>query len=191
MKQVPLTPHRFNRAEYDKLVELGAFVDQPVELISGQLMVAEPKGSYHATTVDMVHDVLRDAVPDGWIVRNQNPVALDDDSEPEPDLAVVHGARADYRDEHPTRVALIVEVADSSLAFDRQHKGSLYARGGIDDYWIVNLIDRVLEVYRGPAPDADAAYGWGYRTRETFVPPAIVTPLALPTTRIVVAAIFP
>src|SRR5687768_4992852 len=118
MKQIPLTPHRFNRYEYDRLVELGAFVDQPVELISGQLVVAEPQGSYHATTVDSVYDLLRALVPPGWIVRNEKPVALGDDSEPEPDLAVVGGSRADYRDEHPTRVALIVEVADSSLSFD-------------------------------------------------------------------------
>lgn len=190
MAQAPLTLHRWKRVEYERLVELGAFAGQPIELIGGYLIVAEPQGSYHATTVDSVYDVLRAVVPDGWIVRNEKPVALDDDSEPEPDLAVVRGVRADYREGHPTRVALVVEVADSSLAFDRRDKGSLYARGGVEDYWIVNLVDRVIEIYRDPAPDPVAVYGWGYRSVETFASPAIVTPLSLPTTQIAVAALL-
>ena len=95
------------------------------------------------------------------------PVALDDESAPEPDLAVVPGARADYRASHPPRPALALEVADSSLDFDREHKGSLYARAGVQDYWIVNLIDRVLEVYRDPGQDPSAPYGWRYRSVET------------------------
>ena len=73
---------------------------------------------------------------------------------------------ANYRAGHPSRPALVVEVAESSLTFDREHKGSLYARGGLRDYWIVNLVDRALEVYREPGPDPAAPYGWRYRAVE-------------------------
>ena len=119
------------------------------------------------------------------------PVALDDESAPEPDLAVVPGARADYRAAHPPRPALALEVADSSLDFDREHKGSLYARAGVQDYWIVNLIDRVLEVYRDPGQDPSAPYGWRYRSITVLAPPAVVAPLAFTSRRIAVADLLP
>ena len=92
----------------------------------------------------------------------QGPVALDDESEPEPDVAVVPGQWDDYSDAHPARPVLVVEVADSRLSFDQKHKGSLYARAHLADYWILNLVDRVLEVYRQPAPSITAAFGWDY-----------------------------
>jgi Uma2 family endonuclease len=191
MKQAPLTLKRWRRVEYERLAELGAFERDPVELIGGQLIIAEPKGSEHATAVDMADDALRSAVPPGWIVRVQNPVALDDESAPEPDLAVVRGVRRDYRHAHPARPALIIEVAESSLAFDRVEKGSLYARAGIIDYWIVNLIDRVLEVYRDPSADITAPYGWRYMSVERFVPPSAVRPLGVPAAPVPVAALLP
>jgi Uma2 family endonuclease len=159
MKQAPLTLRRWRRVEYERLVDLGAFEDgEPVELIGGQLIVAEPKGSEHATGVEMASDALRAALPAGWIVRGQNPISLDDESAPEPDIAVVRGSLADYRHAHPARPALIIEVAETSLGFDRVEKGSLYARAGIADYWVVNLVDRVLEVYRDPGADLTAPY---------------------------------
>ena len=191
MSQPAFTLYQWKRKDYDRLVELGAFDREPVELIGGQLIVAEPKGSYHTTSVDRVDDAFRAALREGWIVRNEKPIALDDDSEPEPDVAIVPGGRADYRDVHPGRPALVIEVADSSLAFDRLDKGSLYARGGVTDYWIVNLIDRVVEIYRDPAADAAGVYGWRYRSVETARPGAVVTPLAIPSVRIRVADLLP
>ena len=86
---------------------------------------------------------------------------------------------------------LAVEVADSSLHFDRQHKGSLYARAGIEDYWIVNLVDRVLEIHRDPGPDPSALYGWRYRSITTLVPPAVAVPLAFAASPITVADLLP
>jgi len=191
MRQTPLTLRRWKRVEYERLVDLGVFEGDPVELIGGQLIVAEPKGSPHATAVGMANDALRAVLPPGWIVRVQDPLALDDESAPEPDIALVRGSRADYRDAHPAHPALAIEMAQSSLSFDRQHKGSLYARAGVPDYWIVNLVDGVLEVYRDAAPDPSAPYGWRYRSLETVSPPAVVTPLALPSSPIAVGALLP
>ena len=191
MKQAPLTLKRWRRVEYERLVDLGAFEGDPVELLGGQLIVAEPKGSPHATAVGMALDALRAAAPSGWIVRVQDPLALDDESAPEPDLAVVRGSRADYRHAHPARAALIIEVAESSLAFDRVDKGSLYARAGIVDYWVVNLVDRVVEVHRHPGADGTAPYGWRYLSVERAVPPGALVPLGLPAAPIPVAALLP
>ena len=192
MKQAPLTLRRWKRVEYERLVDLGAFdEDEPLELIGGQLIVAEPKGSEHATGVEMAGDALRAALPAGWIVRGQNPVSLDDESAPEPDIAVVRGSRADYRHAHPTRPALIIEVAETSLRFDRIEKGSLYARAGIADYWIVNLVDRVVEVYRDPDADVTAPYGWRYMSVDRFSPSSSIAPIGVPATPIPVAALLP
>lgn len=184
MGQPPLTVKRWKRTEYERLVDLGVFAGDPVELIGGHLIVAEPQNSPHATAVGAADDALRAALPMGFIVRAQMPISLDDDSAPEPDLAVVSGRRADYGQEHPTRAVLVIEVADSSLHFDRREKGSLYAHARIAEYWIVNLIDRVLEVYRDPEPDPLAPHGWRYRAVSRLAPPAVVAPVALPAVEI-------
>ena len=185
-----LTLYRWRRTDYDRLVELGVFEHDPIELIGGQLVVAEPKGSYHASAVSAVEYALRAALPAGWLVRTQAPISLDDDSEPEPDVVVVPGGPTDYRHAHPARPALAIEVAESSLRFDRQHKASLYARAGLPDYWIVNLVDRCLEVYREPAQDAQAPYGWRYGSVTTLRPPANVAPLAF-SFSVTVASLLP
>jgi len=175
----PVQTRRWTRKEYHRLAELGVLrEDEPIELIGGQLIVAEPKGTPHATMVEVVADVLRGAFGPGWAVRAQNPIALDDDSEPEPDVFVVPGRQRDYLADHPSQPVLVVEVADSSLALDRRHKGSAYARAGITDYWIVNLVDRVLEVYRQPVEDAHADFGWSYADVTTIQPGAAIAPLA-------------
>ena len=126
-----------------------------------------------------------------WWPNGIRPISLDDESAPEPDIAVVRGSRADYRHAHPARPALIIEVAESSLGFDRVAKGSLYARAGIVDYWIVNLVDRVLEVYRDPGADVTAPYGWRYTSVQRFTPPSAVAPLEIPAAPISVAALLP
>lgn len=121
-------------------------------------------------------DVPRAVLGPGWLVRSQGPIALDDDSEPEPDVAVTRGSRRDYSRRHPSRPALVVEVAESSLSVDREYKGSLYARAGLDDYWILNLVDRVLEVYRAPVADPSAPFGWRYASNEVLALEMAVAP---------------
>jgi Uma2 family endonuclease len=188
----PTRPRTWTRAEYDRLIDLGVFQPgEPVELIAGHLLVREPQGSAHYTAVGLVEDALRMALGSGWLVRSQGPIALADDSEPEPDIAVIRGTRRQYSREHPARPALVVEVADSSLALDRGQKASLYARGGIVDYWIVNLVDRVLEVYRQPGPDAASTFGWRYMSMEILRPGSSVALLEAPAARVAVADVMP
>jgi Uma2 family endonuclease len=192
MSTLPIRTRRWTRKEYDRLVELGVLhEDEPIELVDGQMVVREPKHTPHVTATALAVEALRGAFGAGWLVRAQDPVALDDDSEPEPDVTVVRGVPRDYLAEHPSRPALIVEVAHSSLAFDRRRKGGLYARAGIAEYWIVNLVGRVLEVYRQPVRSASARYGWKYKSARMLRPGAAVSPLAAPTARIAVADLLP
>jgi Uma2 family endonuclease len=183
---------RFTRVEYERLIDLGVFQPgEAIELIGGELMVAEPQGAPHYTAIRKTARALEAAFGPGWEVRTQGPIGLDDDSEPEPDVAVVPGAPDDYARAHPSRPVLTVEVAESSLALDRQHKGSLYARAGLLDYWVLNLIDRLLEVYREPVPDPAASFGWRYGRTEVLDASARVTPLAAPGSSIPVSQLLP
>jgi Uma2 family endonuclease len=192
MATYPIRTRHWTRKEYDRLVDIGLLhEDEPIELIGGQMIVAEPKGTPHTTAVGLTVEALRLAFGAGWVVRAQDPVALDDESEPEPDVAVVPGSIRDYRHAHPSRPVLIVEVAESSLAFDRRHKGSVYARAGVADYWIVNLRRRVLEVYREPVPWPSARYAWKYASARVVKAGATVSPLALPTATIAVGDLLP
>ena len=187
-----LTLKRWTRAEYDRLIECGAFgPNDRIELLGGLLVVREPHGSPHALGIRMVEEALRTVFASGSDVRVQLPVALDDESEPEPDVSVVPGTFRDYRHGHPPRAVLIVEVAESSLAVDRGEKASLYARAGLAEYWIVNLVDHVLEVYRDPVADPHAPYGWRYGSILTLRAGDAVTPLAAPASAVPVADLVP
>lgn len=183
---------RWRRVEYEQLVDKGVFVPgDRIELIDGLLVVAEPQSSPHYTAIRLVERALGRAFGEGWDVRTQAPIALDDDSEPEPDVAVVRGDLRDYATAHPSDPMLVVEVALTSLASDRVHKASLYARAGRPEYWIVNLVDRVLEVHRDPAPSSSAPYGWDYATMEALGAGDSVRALAAPAARIAVADLLP
>jgi Uma2 family endonuclease len=192
MTSSPVRAKRWTRLEYERLVCLGAFgPEDHIELVAGNLLVREPQDSPHTTALGLTEDALRTAFGAGWHVRVQSPIALDDESEPEPDLAVVSGSRRDYAAAHPTQPVLLVEVADSSLSFDRRRKGSLYARARVPEYWIVNLVERVLEVHRNPQPAAGAVFGWRYTQIRRLSPDETVTPLGAPEARILVADLLP
>jgi len=183
---------RWKRTEYEQLVEKGIFAPgERIELIDGLLMVAEPQSSSHFTAVSLAQRALARAFGEGWHVRAQGPIALDDTSEPEPDLAVVRGDLRDYVYAHPADPVLVVEVSLTSLEFDRVHKSSLYARAGRPEYWIVNLVDRVVEVRRAPAPSLAAPYGWDYTIVETLRPGQHASPLAVSGARIAVVDLLP
>jgi Uma2 family endonuclease len=186
-----VTTRRWRRVEYERLVDLGVFTGERLELLNGVLVVREPQGSAHAAITSKVGQALARAFGDGWYTRLHSPLALGEHSEPEPDVAVVAGAPEDYLAAHPATAALVVEVADSSLRLDRRFKAAVYAGAGLREYWIVNLPDRVLEVYREPHPPADPAEDWSYRSLATLPPSSQVTPLAAPHARILVADLLP
>jgi Uma2 family endonuclease len=190
--EYPLRIRQWTRAEYDRMIEVGVFQSgDAVELLGGALIVAEPQSGPHYTAIHLVEEALQRAFGAGWQIRTQGPIALDDESEPEPDVAVAAGSVRDYSREHPARPVLVVEVAVTSLSLDRDHKGSLYARAGLADYWILNLVSRVLEVYREPVTDAAAAFGWRYGATHTLGVEGTVAPLAAPGALIRVADLLP
>ena len=183
---------RWKRVEYERLVDKGVFEPgDRIELIDGLLLVSEPQSSPHYTAIRLVERALSRVFAEGWDIRTQAPIALDDTSEPEPDVAVVRGDVRDFATSHPAAPVLVVEVSLSSLAFDREHKASLYARGGRPEYWIVNLIDRVLEVRRRPAPEPGAPYGWDYAFVDVLGPSEHVSALGAPAADIPVGDLLP
>lgn len=177
---------RWTREEYDRMVALGVLTPESrVQLIDGEILEMTPQGARHATAIRLVERALRRVFgEDAFDVRGQLPLALGPHSEPEPDIAVVQGSLADYRDRHPESAVLVVEVADESLHLDRNKKVPLYASAGIPEYWILNLEERILEVYRGPEAG-------GYREHLRLRQGESVTPPARPEARIEVGTLLP
>jgi Uma2 family endonuclease len=183
---------KLTRLEYERMVDaeiLGP--EDRVELLGGTIVLKEPQYSPHATAIQLAARALRRAFAEGWDVRVQLPLALADDSEPEPDVWVVPGDPRDYHDRHPETAALVVEVALSRVAFDRGYKASLYASGGIADYWIVDLRARRLEMQREPVPDPSAPFGSRYGRTVALGTDQRIAPLAMPSAEIAVADLLP
>lgn len=176
--------HLWTRDEYLKMAEIGLFEGRRVELIEGQIIDMTPMGSEHITCITLADDALRKAFGTGYFIRIQGPLDLGELSEPEPDLAVITGHVRDYRESHPTTAALLIEVSDTTLTYDRRNKASLYAKARIRDYWIINLNDRQLEVYRNPTNDT-------YMDRQIVKADGTITPLAAPQSVIAVADLLP
>jgi Uma2 family endonuclease len=150
----PWPVKRFTVAEYEELVNSGVFdEDDNLELLEGWLVPKITKNPLHDGTVDLLHGLLNDIVPADWHVRCQNALTTGD-SVPEPDLAVVRGRPGDYRRRHPKPVdtALVIEVAHTTLYADR-HKAAIYARAGVPEFWLVNLVDWQVERMVDPSPD--------------------------------------
>jgi Uma2 family endonuclease len=140
--------------------------DDRFELLEGRVVTKDPLSPIVAVSIGVLHERLRLVLPAGWHIREQSAITTAD-SGPEPDLAIVRGARRDYTDRHPgpEDIAILIEVAESSLAQDRELKGRLYGRAGLAAYWIVNVIDRQIEVYSDPTgPDPSP----GYRARRDY-----------------------
>ena len=156
---VPDSPiWRLSIAQYHQMVQSGILTDDdPVELLEGWLVTKMPKNPPHRLTTQLLREALAQLVPVGWYVDAQEPITTSD-SEPEPDVVIVRGDRRQYRDRHPgpAEVALVVEVADSTLQRDRTMKQRLYAAAGIVAYWIVNLVEGQVEVYEEPINPVDA-----------------------------------
>jgi Uma2 family endonuclease len=134
------------RVEYDQLIALGAFEDERIELLDGEMVAMSPIGTAHNSVVQKLNELLVLALHGRASVRCQSSFAASELSEPEPDFAIV--PRGEYDLDHPSEAYLIIEVAESSLVKDRGRKLRLYASGGVPEYWVVNLVERCIEVYR-------------------------------------------
>lgn len=158
---------RFSVDQYHEMIQRGILdEDDPVELLEGYLVKKMPITPPHALVTDSTGEALRGLVPSGWFVRTRQAVTTDT-SEPEPDVSVVRGHRRDYRDHHPNpqETTLLVEVADATLQRNQAVKKQHYARIRIPVYWIINLIDRRVEVYTDPSGPAETP---DYQHRQDF-----------------------
>lgn len=176
---------QWTREEYDRLVAAGAFPPEArVQLIQGEIVEMTPQSAEHATSLLRLQRVLDAVFRRSHHVRPQLPLAVGTHSEPEPDVAVVPGSLDDYRNHHPTMAALVVEVADTTLGFDRTRKQAIYAEAQIPEYWILNLVEGLLEVYREPK-------GSAYQTTLRLGRGEVVAPQAAPGAPFRVGDLFP
>jgi Uma2 family endonuclease len=175
----PIRPLRVQ--EYELLADSGAFDNEKVELLYGQIVKMSPQGTEHAFAITRLTKVLILALGDLATVRPQLPFIASGYSMPEPDLAVVAELRADA---HPDRALLVIEVAFSSLELDRSLKAKLYAEAGVPEYWVVDLAHGEVIVHANPGPS-------GYRHIEHVGREAALVPNRLPTVRVCVADILP
>ena len=158
------SPHRITVDEYERIIKAGALEDPSrVELIDGEMVDKMGKNAAHRWATKEVLKALEGRLPTGWTSQKEEPVRIPLYDEPEPDVAILRGSDADYEFRIPgaSDVALLVEVSATTPSQDRGKKLSAYARGGIPLSWIVNLVDRQIEVYSRPGKN-------GYRSHKTF-----------------------
>jgi len=148
---------RLSIEQYHAIIQAGILTDDDsVELLEGWLVFKMPKNPPHRATTRLVRTALENILPAGWYVDSQEPITLSN-SEPEPDIVVVRGDTRQYLDRHPGAedIALIIEVSDTTLQRDRTVKKRIYARAGIAIYWIVNLVEGLVEVYSQPLVEVE------------------------------------
>ncbi|QJW95283.1 Uma2 family endonuclease [Frigoriglobus tundricola] len=172
------TFRKFTLDEYHKLIEIGVFASgEPYELLEGNLVHKMSRGTPHDAAVQALLKRLFRMSPAGWDLRSQSAVTLTAGNEPEPDCAIVRGDENTYRTRNPgpADIGLLIEVSDSSLYIDRYDKGRIYAQNGIPVYWVVNVVDKVIEVYTQPGGAGDAA---AYAQRDDY-PVGTAVPVVL------------
>jgi len=171
-------PKLWTEQEFDRLVQLGMFDGKKVELIEGELLEVPPMNDSHAQAVQLTQYALLPIFPgSSFTIRVQLPMRLASGSRPMPDIAVVPGTPRDVAT-HPNGAVLLIEISDTTLDFDRTEKAQLYARNGIEDYWIVNLAGRTVEVRRQPAQTSSGAFE--YRLTQSYYPGDALAPLVRP-----------
>ncbi len=180
---------RWTRDEFYQMAEMGFFDGKKVELIEGEIIEMSPMKSLHATVVRLVLDVMRKIFAEGYIVDSQLPMSFSKITEPEPDVAIVKGEIKDFAQAHPKTAELIIEVSGSTLRYDRTKKMNLYAKNKIQEYWIINVKNRSLEVYRRPI--RDEGRGFIYTEIQMLTEKDSVSPLAAPAKKIKVADLLP
>ncbi|MBD2193414.1 Uma2 family endonuclease [Limnothrix sp. FACHB-881] len=178
-----LTLAQWTVAEYHQMIAAGLLVDRRVELLNGQIIEMSPEGPEHTYRGETLAEWLRDRLRGRAYVREARPITLDH-SEPEPDIAVVRGDRSQFVQRHPGAADLfwVIEIARSTLTTDLTHKRDLYARVGIPEYWVVDLVNRRVVVFRQPEA--------GRYSQEETVSDRPIAPLAFPDCAIDLAQLF-
>ena len=183
----PTAIKRWSVKSYHRMSELDILdPNERTELIAGQITLMAAKGTPHVTSLHLLANALREQLGNTALVRTQDPIQLDDFSEPEPDLVIVKGTVLEYAEQHPRpeHVYLVVEVTDSTLKQDCEIKEKLYAQAGLIDYWVVNLKKRQLHIFRDPTPT-------GYTSHLILTEPNQVSPLAFPNLIVTLTSILP
>lgn len=173
--------------EYHRMAEAGILdPDERVELIQGQIVKMAAKGTPHESAIMRTARVLGNGLGEQVWVRTQSSIRLDDYSEPEPDIAVVRVDALDYADHHPTpsEIYLIVEVSDTTLKRDCEVKDKIYAQSGITEYWVLDVKNRQLRVFREPSDR-------GYQSQIILGEDAIISPLEFPSLNVAIASMLP
>lgn len=186
--------HRWTREEYHRIAEAGVFDGKRVELIEGEVIEMAPMLSAHATGIVKLNEKLFEVLAGKRVVvRVQCPIVLGDFSEPEPDLALVAGTADDYALRHPgvADLLLLVEVSDTTLADDRNSKLQLYAAHGVEEYWIVNIPDRRVEVFRHPEGGLQSDQPFRFLFSSVTPEGGVVSPAFAPDLKISVSEILP
>jgi Uma2 family endonuclease len=187
-------PYRWTLDDYEQLIALGLLEGKHVELIQGEILIMASMGESHALTIMQLNYALlpRFNPATSFHLRIQMPLALPAlTSEPEPDIAVVGLDTPTNEAGRPISASLLIEVAESPLAYDRDRKGPLYAAAGIQEYWLVDLPVRCLDVYRQCMLDASSFSGWGYQERQSLRDGDHVAPLVAPEVVVAVGALLP
>jgi Uma2 family endonuclease len=160
---------RLSVEQYHEMINVGILdEDDQIELLEGLLIPKMPKNPPHRVTKELTHEALARMLPPGWHASEQEPITTED-SEPEPDVTVIRGARRDYLERHPgpSDLALVIEVSNTTLRRDRGLKKRIYARAGIQVYWIINLLENRIEIYTDPTGEAEEP---DYRRRQDYFP---------------------
>jgi Uma2 family endonuclease len=188
--QVEPAPIRWSCEDYDLMADFGYFDNRRVELIKGRIYEMPPQRVPHSVALELVtRYVMRTFFAD-YRIRIQMPFHSGDGSKPEPDVAVIAGADPRAASSHPSIAVLVIEVSETSIKLDRA-KAQLYASSGVQEYWIVNVPRRVLQVHRDPVPSADPGEGWIYKSVQTLNALESISPLAAPQASVSVAELLP
>lgn len=174
-----LHPHRWTADEYFKLSEAGVVFTHRTELIDGEIFDVTAENNPHVAAISKIARLLIAGFDERYWVTIQSTVRLPSGDIPEPDFAVRSGPASPDNAVHPLPL-LVIEVSDETLLFDQIVKSSLYAANGIPDYWIVNVKERRLEVFRKPVRDDNRKFGWRYEDQTVIVATGAVQPLAKP-----------
>ncbi|MCL1470307.1 Uma2 family endonuclease [Argonema antarcticum] len=183
---------RFTLDEYHKLTEIGFFhEDDRIELIQGEIIQMAAKGTAHETCISKLLRELVRLLGDAATLRCQSPIVLANNSEPEPDFAIVQNRPDDYLSAHPSPgdVLMVMEVADSSIDYDKNVKIPLYAEAGISDYWIFNLFNNQLEACSEPYQDNKGKFG--YKNRRIVLPNQVIALPCFPDLSLDLSRVFP